>query len=121
MRSTRNRPRYDPYNEIALKSGKRVDSYVPRREIIERKYTQLASVKPKTAKGYIDSLRNKYEPGQLIADSARNRALGLAGKKLKGDHILEVPPQDQPVPEEVLGHAAKRGVVIRDTDGKVYR
>jgi hypothetical protein len=110
-----------PHNEVDLESGKRVDSYNPGREIVERKYTQLSEVKPETAKDYINSLRNKYEPGQLIGDTPKNRLEGIAGDELEGRHILEVPPQDQPVPPEVLRHAAERRVIIRDTNGKVYR
>lgn len=115
-----NRPRYHPYNEITLKSGKRVDSYRPNREIIERKHTQLSEVKEDTAKQYIDSLRQKYKPGQLIKNSAKNKELKLGGKKLQGKHVLEVPKQDQPIPQSILDHARKHDVVIRDVDGKTY-
>lgn len=114
------RPYYEPYNEIVLESGKRIDSYVPNDEIVERKYTQLGKVKEGTANGYVSSLRNKYEPGQIIKDSPRNRELGIGGKELRGAHILEVPPQDPPVPREVLDHATDRNVTIRDTNGKEY-
>lgn len=114
-----NRPRY-PHNEVELATKKRVDSYSPGKEIVERKNTQLSEVKESTAKGYIDSLREKYKPGQLIADTPKNRAAGLAGKKLTGDHILEVPPQNNDVPENVLNHATDRDVTIRDTSGKEY-
>jgi hypothetical protein len=110
-----------PHNEVHLKSGKIVDSYRPGREIVERKYSQLSKVSPKTAKSYIDSLRQKYAPGETISDSAKNRAEGIAGTKLKGKHILEVPVQKYPVPDEVLEHAAKHKVVIRDDHGLVYR
>ena len=110
-----------PHNEVTLESGKRVDSYVPRSEIVERKHTQLGSVKPETAKSYIDSLRNKYEPGQAFKDSPKNQEEGLAGRTMRGRHILEVPPQDPPVPSDILRHAAARRVIIRDTNGKVYR
>lgn len=116
-----NRPRYAPNNEIALANGKIVDSYRPNRGIIERKYTQLGRIKEETAKGYIDSLRLKYKQGTLIANSAKNKALGLAGKQLRGKHILEVPKQESPVPANILKHAAQHRVIIRDVDGKVYR
>lgn len=115
-----NWPRY-PHNEVHLKSGKIVDSYRPAREIVERKNSQLAGVQESTANGYIDSLRNKYDSGQPIGDTPKNRAEGIAGQTLRGRPILEVPPQEQPVPANVLAHAKKRGVIIRDTSGRVYR
>lgn len=74
----------------------------------------------RTAKGYIDSLREKYKPGQLIADTPKNRAEGLAGKELVGDHILEVPPQAKDIPQNVLDHATDHDVTIRDTNEKEY-
>lgn len=115
-----NRPRY-PHNEVYLKSGKRVDSYRPGREIVERKYSQLGDVKPKTANGYIGSLQKKYAPGEIIADTAKNRSEDIAGQPLRGQHILEVPPQNAPIPKSLLDHAKSRGVIIRDTNSKVYR
>lgn len=115
-----NWPRY-PHNEVHLKSGKIVDSYRPAREIVERKNSQLAGVQESTANGYIDSLRNKYDSGQPIGDTPKNRAEGIAGQTLRGRPILEVPPQERPVPANVLAHAKKRGVIIRDTSGRVYR
>lgn len=114
-----NHSRY-PHNEVELATRKRVDSYRPGREIVERKNTQLSEIKESTAKGYIDSLREKYKPGQLIGDTPKNRAENLAGKKISGDHILEVPPQNNDVPKNVLDHATDRDVTIRDTNGKEY-
>lgn len=115
-----NWPRY-PHNEVDLASRKRVDSYRPNREIVERKFTQLANIKPETAKGYIDSMRYKYKPGQLIGDTPKNQGEGIAGDELKGRHILEVPPQVQPVPPDIIKYAAQHTVIIRDTGGKVCR
>lgn len=111
--------RYE-YNEVRLKSGKRVDSYDEDSEIVERKNTQLSEVEEGTAKSYIDSLRYKYKAGEQIGDTPKNRRDGIAGKILNGDHILEVPPQDNPVPKNVLDHAAKHNVTIRDINGNIY-
>jgi hypothetical protein len=120
MFNEENWPRY-PHNEVWLESGKRVDSYRPGREIVERKSSQLSDVREDTAKGYIDSLRNKYDAGQPIADTPKNYAEGIAGSTLEGRPILEVPPQNRPVPKGILEHAARRSVIIRDTSGRVYR
>lgn len=109
-----------PHNEVHLKSRKIVDSYVPRKEIVERKNTQLSEIDEKTAKGYIDSLRRKYKAGQEIGDTPKNRAEGIAGSKLRGKHILEVPKQVQPVPKAILEHAKQHRVTIRDVHGTVY-
>lgn len=121
-------PRYEPYTEIVLDSDKRVDSLrvkpgreVQITEIISRKFTQLADVKPETAKGYLSEAQDKYAPGELIKNSLRNRALGLGGRTLRGRLILEVPVQDKPVPEEILRHAARYRITIRDTEGTIHR
>jgi hypothetical protein len=114
-----NQSRY-PHNEVTLESGKRIDSYIPGREIVERKYSQLSQVKEETAKGYIDSLRSKYKVGEVIGDTPKNRAEGIAGQPLRGDHILEVPPQNEPVPPAILRHAEAHNVTIRDTNGTEY-
>ena len=34
--------------------------------------------------------------------------------------ILEVPVQEEPVPERVLRYAAKEKIKIRDTEGTIY-
>ena len=110
-----------PHNEVHLSNGKWVDSYRPGREIVERKYTQLGEVKSGTARRYIASLDNKYAPGTLISNSAKNRAEGIAGQELQGRKILEVPPQTSRISQEVLDFAASRNVLIRDVNGRVYR
>jgi hypothetical protein len=109
-----------PTMRCALRAERQVDSYGHGREIVERKNSQLGGVNPDTAKGYIDSLRRKYARGESIADSAENRAEGIAGKELSGRHILEFPPQTKEIPESVIEHAKKYKVVIRDTLGKVH-
>jgi hypothetical protein len=87
---------------------------------VERKHSQLAEVKPDTAKSYIDSLNTKYAPLQKIADTAKNRELKIAGTLLEGQSILEVPSQNKPIPNEIIEYARLRGVVIRDTSSRVY-
>ncbi|MGF7088636.1 hypothetical protein JOD24_002485 [Kroppenstedtia sanguinis] len=119
-----------PHNEVILeyKGGKqvRVDSYVPGREIISRKYTQFNEIKPATAKGYINELARKYPPGAKIADVPTQRKGsghqndGLRNQEdITGDMILEVPVQKGKVPKEILDHATKKDIEIRDETGKV--
>jgi hypothetical protein len=38
----------------------------------------------------------------------------------QGTAILEVPPQNGVIPKAILDSANKAGVLIRDTNGKVY-
>ena len=122
-----------PYNEVYVEYSKkdgtetkvRLDSYVPGEEIISRKYTQLAAVKPETAKKYIDELVGKYPPNAKIADVPTQKKGsghsndGLAGDVLEGDMILEVPVQKKDVPKEILDYATKKDVIIRDETGRV--
>jgi hypothetical protein len=107
---------------VVLSTGKVVDSYNPDEEIVERKHSQLAEIKPETAIGYLQSLPQKYAPGKTIADTPGNREHypDLVGQPLRGSMILEVPVQNAPVPRAILEKAAELGVVIRDVNGKEY-
>ena len=97
-------------------------------EIVSRKYTQLSEISEKTAIGYLKELSEKYSPGSVIADVPSNRVGANAGifeenggKTLRGRMILEVPVQEEPVPERVLRYAAKEKIKIRDINGKEYK
>lgn len=107
------RPRYQA-NEIRLTNNKVLDSYVPRKRIVSRKHTQLAQVKPETAKRYVREAADKYSPGEVIANTPANRARypELVGKELRGRLVLEVPKQKSPIPREVLDEAELLGVRI---------
>jgi hypothetical protein len=101
-----------PKNEVRLANRKVLDSYKPGKEIVSRKHTQLAEVRPATGKQYIDEILRKYPPDTGI----------VAGGELKGRMFLEVPVQSKAIPKEVLEHAASKEppVFIRDVEGKVY-
>ena len=106
----------------------RLDSYNPKtKEIVSRKYTQLSEISEKTAIGYLKELLEKYSPGSVIADVPSNRVGANAGifeenegNILKGQMILEVPVQEEPVPERVLDYANEHRIKIRDTNNKIY-
>jgi hypothetical protein len=115
-----------PFNEVRLTNGKVLDSYNPKLgEIVSRKYTQLADVQPATAREYINEAVRKYPEGEKIASSPsvlrqeERTGRKIAGEKLQGKIILEVPSQTGKVPREVLDYARKKGVTIRTTEGKV--
>ncbi|MCE8594715.1 hypothetical protein K0F38_02580 [Bacteroides fragilis] len=94
-----------------------MDSYIPNKEIVSRKFTQLGEDGVK----HVDELAKKYKPGTPIKNTPRNaEAIGQGGKKLKGEMILEVPPQKGAVPQKVLERATDKKVLIRDTNGKIY-
>lgn len=117
-----NWPRY-PANEVYLENGKYLDSYRPGKEIVSRKQTQIAKIKPDSFKDYLREINQKYKAGTKIPDTPKARAEypQLIGKPLKGKYYLEVPVQSQPVPEWALREAANHGVIIRDVQGFVYR
>lgn len=114
-----------PYNELYVNKPNgngyyRVDSYNPATgEIVSRKFTQFADITEATATSYIREAVNKYPAGATIAKVPSSGS--LAGDALRGSNILEVPPQVKPIPQSVLNAADKAGVVIRDTNGKVYQ
>ena len=118
-----NRSRY-PYNEVEVDVGEPknfvVDSYNPiAREIVSRKFTQLADVKESTAIGYLQEFVRKYPEGATITNSPFNPKV-LCGQRLQGDLILEVPVQNNPVPQAILDAALERGIIIRDPLGTIY-
>lgn len=112
-------------NQLPLqaRSGRRpvLDSYSPeKKEIVSRKFSQLAEVDYWTSLGYLQELRIKYPSGATVASTPLTRASGWAGRKVEGALILEVPVQKAPIPDRVLAEAAKRGISIRDVIGHVY-
>ncbi|KFB98694.1 putative heme utilization/adhesion exoprotein [Trabulsiella guamensis ATCC 49490] len=114
-----------PYNELYVNKPNgngyyRVDSYNPATgEIVSRKFTQFADITEATATSYIREAVNKYPAGASIAQVPSSGALG--GKQLQGSNILEIPPQIKPIPQSVLDSAKQSNVIIRDTNGKVYK
>lgn len=114
-----------PYNELYVNKPNgngyyRVDSYNPATgEIVSRKFTQFADITEATATTYIREAVNKYPAGASIAQVPSSGALG--GKQLQGSNILEIPPQIKPIPQSVLDSAKQANVIIRDTNGKVYK
>ena len=138
------RAKFYPYNEVYLEAPKkainlpegsptkhqyvRLDSYVPNKEIVSRKYTQLSEVSEETAIRYLKELSDKYAPGSIIADVPSNRTgvnKGIfelnQGDKLKGQMILEVPVQKKSVRESILKYAREKKIQIRDINGNVYK
>ena len=118
-----------PHNEVEIESpwegekGKRyrLDSYVPDKEIVSRKYPTDARLDADRAIEVISELANNYPRGARIADTPKNRQAGLAGKVLSGQPILEVPVLLGDVPEAALEYAKRVGVVIRDADGNILQ
>ena len=106
----------------------RLDSYNPRTgEIVSRKRTQLRRIPEEIAIRYLKELEAKYSPGSVIADVPSNRVGANAGifeanggDILQGQMILEVPVQEEPVPENVLLKAQEEGITIRDIKGHIY-
>jgi hypothetical protein len=112
-----------PHNEVYIdKAGGgyyRLDSYNARTgEIVSRKFTQFGDIQESTGRGYLNELAGKYAPGSKIANVPSSG--GLAGQRLQGQMILEVPVQTAPIPRSVLDAANNLGIIIRDVNGKVY-
>ncbi len=116
-----------PHNQVPIrdKTGKlrRLDSYDPvRGEIVSRKsfsasQNQMALADPDWVINYYQEFPTKYPNGAAI--SAKTGP--LAGQKLVGKYVLEVPVQKMPIPERLLKEAKARGITIRDHKGTVYQ
>ena len=137
------RAKFYLYNEVYLEAPKkainlpegspikhqyvRLDSYVPGKEIVSRKYTQLSEVSEETAIRYLKELSDKYAPGSVIADVPSNRTGVNKGifdvngdNVLRGEMILEVPVQKAKMSPNVLKYATDHRIKIRDIKGKYY-
>lgn len=137
------RAKFYPFNKVYLEAPKkainlpegaptkhqyvRLDSYVPNKEIVSRKYTQLSEVSEETAIRYLKELSDKYAPGSIIADVPSNRTGVNKGifdvngdNVLRGEMILEVPVQKKPIPQNVINYADKLRIKIRNTNNKLY-
>ena len=110
---------------------RRLDSYdAAKGEIVSRKSLvtangQIASIDEFKMIEFFQEFALKYPDGATIANTPSTRrtimnGAPLAGQKLKGQYVLEVPPQEMPIPARIKDEAAKRGIIIRDDKGKVY-
>src|SRR5437763_8599503 len=117
-----NQDRY-PANEVILNNKKVLDSYDPEREIVSRKHTQISEIQPTTWQGYLNEHVTKYQPGQIVKDSPsmREKYPDLVGEELSGQQYMEVPVQNNDVPEWAIRAADKLDVIIRDVTGHVYK
>lgn len=78
------------YNEIVLKNGKRLDSYIPGEAIISRKATTLSEIKLSTFEGYLKELTTKYKKGEELNSSKLPK-----GETLEGEYKLEIPSSNK--------------------------
>ena len=117
-----NRHRY-PTNEVILDNKKVLDSYKPNEEIVSRKHTQISEIQPTTWQGYLNEHVTKYSPGETVKDSPsmREKYPNLVGEELSGQQYMEVPVQNNEVPEWAIRAANKLDVIIRDVTGHVYK
>jgi hypothetical protein len=112
-----------PHNEVYLANGKRLDSYNPNQEIVERKLRQYGELQdPTTLRKDIDLIRKQYAPGTVVPRTPGNveHFPDIAGKPLRGKMLLEIPPQNLPLDPALLQYATRMRVTVRDTSGKIY-
>jgi len=111
-----------PIEQVELENGTRLDGYDPGREIVSRKHTQLSKLSESTREGYVNELLDKYGKGNKIKNTPKARKLfpQLIGKPLQGKYILEVPYQENPLPEGFGEWARRWDVTIRDVHGTIY-
>ncbi len=98
--------------QIKLANGKFVD-VIKNNELISHKFTQLADIDFKTAKNYIDEINRKYANQMTDTRKWTNQ---ISTDKMK--KILEVPPQAKEIPQNVLKHADKADIRIREISGE---
>ena len=99
-------------SQIELVNKKRVDVII-NNELISHKFTQLSEVTFDTAKSYINEIGRKY-----ANQTTNSRKLKKQFRTDELTQILEIPPQKNGIPKEVLEHAEDAGVIIREITGK---
>ena len=69
----------------------RLDSYVPNKEIVSRKYTQLSEVSEETAIRYLKKLTDKYAPSLIIAEVSSNMSstMPVSSKRRREEHLVD--------------------------------
>jgi hypothetical protein len=112
------------YNELYVRKATGrgywiLDSYAPAQGPVSRKFTQLAKVELDSALKVLSEAYDKYKPGTVIA-SVRSTPLALRGQQITGQLFLEVPIQTLPIPPQILAHARKLNIQIRDVTGRIY-
>ena len=99
-------------SQIELVNKKRVDVII-NNELISHKFTQLSEVTFDTAKSYINEIGRKY------ANQTTNSRKLIEQKSTKEmTHVLEIPPQKNGIPKEVLDYARKKNIEVREITGK---
>lgn len=96
-----------PFNEVYLEAPKketkvagdsparhkyvRLDSYVPNKEIVSRKYTQLSEVSEETAIRYLKKLTDKYAPSLIIAEVSSNMSstMPVSSKRRRAERLVD--------------------------------
>jgi hypothetical protein len=88
-------------------------------EIISRKFTQISDIQPDTAKGYVNELLRKYQPGSEIVNPAKGTPTKIPDNAVQ---VLQIPVQKlnvtDPKMKEFLVYAKGKGVIVRDASGK---
>lgn len=114
-------PRY-PHSEVYIQKaggGYCLDSYNPRTgEIVSRKFTQFGDIQESTGLRYLQELARKYATGSKVAGVPSSGV--LAGQRLQGQMILEIPAQANSIPQAILDEANRLGIILRDVNGKIY-
>lgn len=79
----------------------------------------MSEVKETTAIGYLNELKTKYPSGATISDSPFNPKV-LRGEIMKGGLILEIPVQNNSIPQSILDYATENNIIIRDVKEHIY-
>ncbi|WP_062060930.1 hypothetical protein [Aquimarina longa] len=79
-------------------------------------YTQLSEVTFNTAKKYIDEIGNKY-----ANQATKSRKLTNQTRTDDLKQILEIPPQKNGIPDEILKYADRKKVEIREISGEALK
>ncbi len=102
-------------SQIKMVNGKVLD-VLKNNQLISHKFTQLSEITEKTAKGYIDEIGAKY-----ANQTTKSRKLADQVDTFDMKKVLEIPPQKNGIPKEILDYAEEAGVTIREISGKALK
>ena len=122
------------FSQVTLGNGKKLDSYIPGKEIVSRKWKQYSNNGREDFANDLDEMITKYatptpqrmKSGGIANDTVKDSETAELIKRtideeIAGTPILEIPIQDTPIPAEWLHEARVRGVMVRDVAGNIIQ
>jgi len=122
------------FSEVLLSNGRRLDAYIPGKEIVSRKWKQysnngrddFANDLDEMIKKYATPTPQKMKSGGIANDKVKDSETAdlirrTINEEVTGTPILEITIQEIPIPADWLHEARVRGIMVRDVAGNIIQ